>query len=228
MSGADVPRPFVIGVTGRVACGKTTVLRRLAELGAETIDADAVYHELIVPEGPLWKPLVDRFGRGILRPDGTIDRRALGAVVFADPSALAELDRMTHPAVVAELRRRVGASDAPVVAVDAVKLVESGFDRACDRVWVVTCDPAQQIERLMRRNGLTQEDAERRVAAQPLAQAMLSRADTVIDNSGVPAATRARVDAAWQSLPTGLRAGTERATVGSEESETPTNTGGGR
>ena len=192
--------PFVLGVTGNIACGKSTVLQMLAERGAETLDADAVYHALIAPGAPLWKALRERFGTDILGKDGTIDRRALGSIVFADPAALAELDALTHPAVVAEVTRLIDESRASVMVIDAVKLVESGLADACDALWLVTCDPDQQVERLMRRNRLSREEAERRVALQPSLEAKRARADAVIDNSGSMEATRLQVVTAWQRL----------------------------
>lgn len=190
-------QPFTIGLTGDIACGKSTVLRMLADLGVETIDADAVYHDLIVPEAPLWRALRDRFGDRIVASDGTIDRRTLGAIVFADPAALADLDRLTHPAIVADVRGRITTSASPVVAVDAVKLIESGLDADCDQVWIVTCERGQQIARLMNRGRLSRDEAERRVDAQPLLAPKLARADVVIDNSGPIDETRRQVERAW-------------------------------
>ncbi len=193
--------PFVLGVTGSIACGKSTVTEMLAAQGAATIDADAVYHDLIRPGRPLFRALGERFGDGVVAPGGTIDRRALGAIVFADPVALADLDRLTHPPVVEELRRRIAAAAAPVVAVDAVKLVEGGFGEECDAIWVVVCGRATQVERLMTRNGLDREEAERRVAAQSPLGPKLAAADAVIDNGGQRAETEAQVAAAWAALP---------------------------
>jgi dephospho-CoA kinase len=194
-------RAFTIGVTGDIACGKSTVLRMLADFGAETIDADAVYHELIAPGAPLWQALLDRFGDDIVGPGGAIDRQALGAIVFADQAALADLDALTHPAIVAEVQARIEASAAPVVALDAVKLIESGLAADCDRVWIVTCDRDQQIARLVSRNGLSRAEAERRIGAQPPLAPKLAQADLVIDNSGSLDATRRQVEQAWQELP---------------------------
>lgn len=199
---ASGPRrhPLLLGVTGSIACGKSTVLRLLAARGAETIDADEVYHDLIEPDAPLWHVLRGRFGDAIVGPEGRIDRRALGARVFADPAALADLDRLTHPSVWAEVRRRVAEVRAPVVAVDAVKLVESGFAAECDRVWLVTCEPDQQVGRLMARNRLSRSEAEQRLSAQPPLAKKLEAADLVIDNSGTFAATEAQVAEGWRSL----------------------------
>jgi dephospho-CoA kinase len=199
-TGHDRHGPLVVGVTGNIASGKSTVLAMLGERGAQTIDADAVYHRLIAPGLPLWSALRDRFGPGIIGPEGTIDRGALGKIVFGDPAALADLDALTHPAVIAAIDAEVAASDAAVVAIGAVKLIESGHADHCDRVWLVTCDPEEQVARLMRRNGLSREDAQQRVAAQPPLAPKLLRADAVIDNSGDLASTREQVDAAWSRL----------------------------
>ena len=193
--------PFVLGVTGNIAAGKSTVVRMLAEFGAEVIDADAVYHGLIVPDAPLWQELLDRFGDRILAPDRRIDRRALGGIVFADAAALADLDALTHPTVLAAIDAQVAASTATVVVIDAVKLIESGHADACGRVWLVVSEPARQVERLMRRNGLTRAEAERRVDAQPLLGPKLARADTVIDNNGTIDELHAQAEAAWRALP---------------------------
>ncbi len=191
-------RPFVIGVTGNIACGKSLVLETLAELGAETIDADTVYHELIVAGSPLWGALRDRFGPSIIASEQTIDRRALGRLVFSDPTLLAELDALTHPAVVHAIRCQIEESSAQVIAVDAVKLIDSGLDRACDAVWVVTCRPEQSIERLMRRNDLSRDAAAARVASQPSAEANLARADLNIDNGCTREQTRTQVIRGWR------------------------------
>jgi dephospho-CoA kinase len=193
-------RPFVIGVTGKIACGKSSVLAILREKGVETIDADQVYHALIQPSLPLWETLRSAFGEDISGEDGQIDRKALGAIVFSDPEALRLLDTLTHPAVIAEIERLIASSSAEVIAVDGVKLVESGMDRACDVVWRVTCDQATQVERLRRRNGLTDAEAERRIGAQP-SPPNSTRPENSIANDGDFTELRRRIDVAWESLP---------------------------
>jgi len=193
-------RSIVVGVTGNIACGKSTVMRCLGEYGAELIDADTVYHELIAPGRPLWKAVRARFGDGVVRDDGSIDRRALGGIVFSDPDALADLDRITHPAVIAAIRDRIVASSSPLLAVDAVKLIESGMAPLCDSVWLVTCDRAQQIERLVSRSGLPRSDAERWVDAQPPLEPKKESAHEVIDNSGSVGRTCEQVTAALSRL----------------------------
>ena len=193
-------RSSVIGVTGGIATGKSTVLSALSDLGAEVIDADRVYHELIDAGQPLNAILRNEFGPAIAAPDGTIDRSALGRLVFRDAEGLARLEALTHPAVIAEIERRLDAVAVPVVAVDAVKLVESGMDRLCDAVWLVTLDRDAQIERLMARNGLSLEEAIRRIDAHRPSNAVRERADVVIDNGGPVEATRRRVAELWRDF----------------------------
>lgn len=194
-------RPFRLGVTGGIASGKSSVMAILAELGAETIDADRVYHGLIAPGRPLHQALVARWGNGIVAADGTIDRKRLGAIVFSDSDELAALDRLTHPAIRIEIDRLYNASTARVVAVDAVKLIESGHADRCDAVWLVVADPAVQVGRLIETRHLSEEDARRRVAAQPPLEPRLARADTVIHNNGTRDDLRRQVEAAGQQLP---------------------------
>lgn len=203
---ADPPRNrFVLGVTGNIASGKSTVVRRLEEHGAVGIDADLVYRELVGPGQPLLKQLADHFGDRIIARDGRLDRPALGSIVFSDPERLRELDELTHPAVIAEIDRRVDAIDSGVVVIDAVKLVESGHADHCDQVWVVTIDTDAQMTRLMNRNRLPAEEARRRIEAQPPMAAKLARADRVIDNSGTLEETMAQVDAGWREITRTMR-----------------------
>jgi dephospho-CoA kinase len=193
-------RKFVLGVTGNIASGKSTVVRRLVEYGAIGIDADLVYRELVGPGQPLLRTLADHFGAHIIAPDGSLDRPALGAIVFSDPDKLRELDALTHPAVIAEIDRRVAEIDTGVVVIDAVKLVESGHADHCDSVWVVAIDTEAQVTRLMNRNTLPVLEARRRVEAQPPMAPKLARADRVIDNSGTLEETMAQVDAGWREI----------------------------
>jgi dephospho-CoA kinase len=194
-------RPYVIGVTGNIACGKSAVLAMLRDLGAETFDADRLYHELISSGSPLWKALRNRYGDGILADTGEIDRRELGSIVFADPAALADLDRITHPAVIDAALHRIQISPASVVAIDAVKLVQSGMAALCDQVWLVECAPTVQLERLVLRGGLSEEEARRRIAAQPPLEPARAVAHIVIDNSGPLDQTRLQVQRAWSAIP---------------------------
>ncbi len=205
--------PFLIGLTGGIACGKSTVVAMLAALGARTIDADRVTHRVQQPGTPVFRQIVAAFGRGVVAPNGTLDRRRLGAVVFGDPARLAQLEQIVHPAVRAAIRAfideaaraggyatRLGALARPVVVIDAIKLIESGWAAECDQVWVVACPEAQQVERLMSTRGMSEAEARQRIAAQPPQASRLAHATVVIDNGGAQAATRAQVDAAWQGV----------------------------
>ncbi|HUZ01111.1 MAG TPA: dephospho-CoA kinase [Thermomicrobiaceae bacterium] len=198
-------RPYVIGLTGNIACGKSAVLTMLADLGAETFDADRVAHDVMAAGMPTAERVIAEFGPGIRTADGGIDRRALGAIVFADPSRLARLEELTHPPTVAAIRDRVAASVHAVVVIDAIKLFEAGLAPDCDQVWVVTCDHEQQLERLMRRNGFDRREAQQRINAQPPQEEKVRRADVVINNSGSLYSTAAQVRAAWMALPSQRR-----------------------
>lgn len=191
---------YILGVTGNIAVGKSTVLRRLAELGAYAIDADLVYRELVEPGEPLLASLADRFGPEILGDEGSLDRSALGAIVFSDPAALADLDRLTHPAVIAEIDRRVAEISEGVAVIDAVKLIESGHADHCDEVWLVMADTETQVTRLMNRTILNEVEARRRVDAQSPVGPKLARVDRVIDNSGSLDSTMAQVTAGWREI----------------------------
>jgi dephospho-CoA kinase len=192
--------PYIIGLTGNIGTGKSTVAAMLAELGAEVIDADRLAHELMAPGRPEWEQIVARFGPEILQPDGTIDRRKLGAIVFRDPAALAALERILHPAVRARIRERFAATERPVVVVEAIKLLEGGLYREVDAVWVVTADRDVQLARLVASRGLSPEEAEARLAAQGDQAEKVARADVVIDNRGELRDTQKQVLAAWQAI----------------------------
>jgi dephospho-CoA kinase len=203
-------RSYVIGITGNIACGKSLVTDHLANLGAFTLDADRVAHELMRSGTATFTRIVERFGSTVVGEDGELDRRRLGRIVFNDPAALKDLDAITHPAVVHEILRRIESSGAEVAVIDAIKLYESGLGDECDETWAVICDPAVQIERLMQRNGIDETEARRRIDAQPRQRDKAERADRVIDNSGTRETTLRRVDQIWRALPR-ARASGERA-----------------
>ncbi|MFO7697594.1 MAG: dephospho-CoA kinase [Anaerolineae bacterium] len=191
-------RPYVIGLTGRIATGKSTVARMLADLGACVIDADLVAHEIMRAGTAVHTAVVERFSAGILTIDGEIDRQALGARVFADPAELLALDTLVHPAVRRETRRLATACASPIIVVEAIKLLEAGMDADCDAVWVVTAPPAVQVARLMGRSALTCTQAELRIHAQAPQSTLEARADVVIDNGGALDCTRRQVERAWR------------------------------
>jgi dephospho-CoA kinase len=189
-----------IGVTGPIGCGKSTVTGWLAERpGIVIIDADQVARDVVEPGEPALDAVIARFGVGVRREDGSLDRAALGQIVFADPAALRDLEAITHPAVRARILAAIAdaeAAGAPAVVIEAIKLVEGGLAALCDEVWLVTCDGAVQRQRLVGR-GEPVGDAERRIAAQAgLAERVRPVATRIIDTSGDRAATRALVEAA--------------------------------
>jgi dephospho-CoA kinase len=126
----------------------------LRQRGAEVVDADLVYRSLLAPGSTLWKRVVERFGPAIVGSDGDIDRAALADIVFTDPEALADLDRITHPAVIAEIRGRIAQTRSPFVVLEAVKLVQSGLTSDVDALWFITADPETRLCRLMSRSGV--------------------------------------------------------------------------
>jgi dephospho-CoA kinase len=191
----------VIGLTGGIASGKSTVSGMLRELGARVVDADAIAREVVAPGRPAWEEIVAWLGRDILQADGSIDRRRLGELVFADREARAALEAITHPRIAAAAREALAAAarDGCAVAVlDVPLLYEAGWDRQVDEVWVVYVDAHTQVERLMARDGLTAAQAGVRIAAQGPLAAKADLADVVIDNGGGPESTRAQVAAAWR------------------------------
>ncbi len=183
---------ILIGLTGNIACGKSVVLRQLRELGAYTIDADKSIHGILRKGGPAYGAVVEEFGDAILGEGGEIDRRALGKIVFSDPAKLRRLEEIEHPIVRRIIDDEIAAAEQPIVVLDAIKLIESGWADKCDEVWVVTCTREQQIERLMRTRNYPRDEAEMRVNAQPPQQDKVARATRVIDNSGTLEQTQSR------------------------------------
>ena len=198
-----------VGLTGGIGSGKSTVSRLLSERGAVIVDADVAARKVVEPGGPAYQAVVDRFGPGILAPDGVIDRPALAAIVFSDPAARADLEGITHPAVGVLINEQLAAEAANdhVVILDVPLLVESGRTGTAG-VIVVDCPPETAIRRLVEQREMDEADARRRVAAQVSREERLAHADLVIDNSGSPEALERQVDAAWAWIQ-GLRAASE-------------------
>ncbi|MCC7107509.1 MAG: dephospho-CoA kinase [Chloroflexi bacterium] len=196
---SKIPLAFLIGLTGGIACGKSAVGKLLRNLGADYIDADHLVHELLGPGGAAVEAVLARFGAGVRQADGGIDRRALGAIVFGDPPSLRDLECLLHPAVRAEARRRIAASRASVVVVDAIKLIEGGLAKQCDSVWVVTCPPDLQQQRLIALRGMSSAEADARLVSQPNQATRLPYANVVIDNAGTLEELEAQVRRAWQA-----------------------------
>lgn len=197
---------YLIGLTGNIATGKSLVAQMLSELGAHIIDADALVHDLQRKGTPVHDAIVAQFGAGILHPSGEIDRARLGALAFAYPEALRRLEAIVHPAVGAEIERRLSdiqqmTSDLRIVAVlEAIKLIEAGLHQRCNELWVVTARPEVQLERLMRERGLSEADARLRIEAQPPQADKAALANVLIENNGTVEELRAEVQRHWEHV----------------------------
>jgi dephospho-CoA kinase len=200
MSRRQSPRPLLIGLTGNIATGKSTVAAMLAELGALTIDADKVAHRVMRPGTPAHAKIVEAFGPQVVASRETIDRKVLGRIVFEHPSALARLEAIVHPATLAAIDRQIDAASADVVVIEAIKLIESGLADTCHSVWVTTSPPEQRIQRLVDHRDMSRAEARRRVEAQRPQEERVARADVIIDNSGSLSATRQQVVEAWRRV----------------------------
>jgi dephospho-CoA kinase len=191
----------VIGLTGGIASGKSSVAGMLEKLGAVIIDADLLAREVVAPGEPAYRDIVSAFGAGILNPDRTINRRALGGLVFADPEARRRLESITHPAIgrkaeerIAELRQ----SGLPAIFYMAPLLIEAGVTSRVDELWVVYVDRETQLQRLMARDGSSREEALGRIAAQMPIEEKKKFGSVVIDNSGTPEETESQVRSIWE------------------------------
>jgi dephospho-CoA kinase len=194
---------LTVGLTGGIASGKSTVSRLLRERGAPIVDADQIVHQLQAPGCPLLAEIADAFGPEIIRPDGSLDRPRLGAIVFNDPAKRHQLEAIVHPPVRAQIWAEVERhrqAGAPAVILDIPLLIEGGWHEQLDRVWLVWVDAATQVERLMARDGLAREGALARIGAQMPLDQKRAYADLVIDNSGPLTQLEAQVDQAWRSL----------------------------
>ena len=207
------PDKTLVGLTGNIATGKSTVMRMAADAGALTIDADKIVHQLLDGDGELQAAVAAAFGPAVRRANGTIDRTALADIVFSNPERLRELERLVHPAVRRQIRKQIDDSDATVVFVEAIKLLEGGLAELVDQVWVTRTQRRTQIERLMVCRGMDAETAAMRVNAQPPQEAKVARADVVIDTDGTMESTREQFALAWERLPApGTAAPPERQT----------------
>lgn len=190
-----------IGLTGGIASGKSTVARELERLGAHIIDADVLARDVVALGTPGLREVVARFGVGVLAPDGTLDRAALGRIVFSDDRARADLNAIIHPRVRERARELERSAPPGAIVVHVIPLlVETGQGDSFDEVVVVDTTVEQQIARLMRRNGYERDEAMRRIASQAKREERLRAATRVIDSSGPVPATMAQVRALWQEL----------------------------
>ncbi len=192
-----------VGLTGGIACGKTVVRELLADRGAFTIDADAVVHQLMAAGTDLTRRIGEAFGSGVLSADGSVDRTSLGRLVFADSSARSKLNALVHPDVIREEKRLLREAEGrgeDIGVVDAALMIEAGTYRDYDKLLVVHCPRALQLERLAARDDLSRAEAARRVDAQMPVEEKKAYADFLIDTSGSLADTERQVEDVWQKL----------------------------
>ena len=161
----EAPRPLIVGITGPTGAGKTSALRALEQLGGCVLDCDAIYHEMLRSDDGLRRALTDAFG-SVFTADGHLDRQKLGTLVFGDPQQLERLNNIIYTYLPRELERRMAASPAPIIGIDAINLVESGLSKLCDRALAVLAPVEDRIRRIMARDGISDEYARLRVAAQ--------------------------------------------------------------
>ena len=189
------PPPLRVGLTGGISSGKSTVASLFSQLGVPVIDTDRIARDVVEPGTPVLTALVARFGAGILQADGRLDRRALRSRVFADPQARLDLEALTHPAIQEETERRSAIAGGPYQLIAVPLLVEKGLKSRYDRVLVVDCDPALQLQRLVVRDGSTEAEGRAILAAQAQPAERLAAADDVIRNDGDIRALAGQVEA---------------------------------
>ena len=196
---------ILAGLTGGIASGKSTVCSMLRQLGAKVVDSDRIAREVVEPGQPAWKEIVEWLGAEYLLPSGGIDRKKIGALVFSSVEARHRLEEITHPRireVVMHAAMTAAAEGAEVVVLDVPLLFEVGWDKLADEVWVVYVDRENQMERLMRRDSLSAEQAAARLDAQMSLAEKARRADVLIDNSKDLTSTRRQVSEAWRRFMT--------------------------
>ena len=188
---------IVWGLTGNIACGKSTVEAMLRDASVPVIDADHVARAVVAPGEPALREIVEHFGEQVLQMDGSLDRPALGAIVFADPSARAALEAITHPRIhqrIAQLLGDLAGKGIPLAVVSAALMIESGSSKNYAGLLVVTCPEETQMERLRSRDDFSESDALARIRSQMPQAKKAARADQVIDNSGTVEETREQVE----------------------------------
>ncbi len=194
---------YVIGLTGGIGSGKSTVADMLEEKGAVVLSADQLGHEVYVPGRPAWQEVVDAFGRDIVAADGSIDRKKLGAIVFSDPQGRERLNAITHPRMKEMMQQRLAelAAEGTAVAVlEAALLLDAGWDDLTDEVWVTAAPAALAAQRTAERTGLTREEVLARIRAQMSNEERVRRADVVIDTDCSLEETRQQVEREWSRL----------------------------
>ena len=193
----------VIGLTGGIGSGKSTVSQYLAELGARVIDADKVAHEVFEPDTEGWRELVNAFGEGIVSSNGEIDRKKLGEIVFNDPQALSRLNGIVHPQAYKLVKSRLGEyrrQGVAVVVLEVILLIEAGWAHLADEIWVTVASEDSVVKRLEQQRGLTEEEILARIRSQTPSEERVKHADIVIDNNGDPEEMKKKVKELWDKI----------------------------
>jgi len=193
----------VIGFTGGIGSGKTTITQYLAELGAVIIDADKVGHEAFEPNTEIWREVVNAFGSDILAPDNKIDRKKLGPIVFGDPDALSRLNGIMHPRMFDMMKVRIEEcrqQGEKVVVIEAAVLIEANWTPLADEVWVATAPEAAVLDRLEKQRGMDKEQTLARIHSQLSSEDRAEHADVIINNEGSLDELKAKISQLWEQL----------------------------
>jgi dephospho-CoA kinase len=217
------PNKYVIGLTGNIGVGKSVVRQMLQHSGAYTIDADSLAHQVMMPNAPAYKPILNTFGQFIVGPDGRINRQMLGQMVFSNPDALKKLEDITHPIIRQGINALVSRSTQRVVVIEAIKLIEGGLADLVDAVWVVDVKPQIQYKRLIEKRKMSEADAKQRILAQGPQGEKLKRANVVIDNNGNVEDTWKQVQKQWADIRQQLTGGAAKPATGDSKAA-PTGT----
>jgi dephospho-CoA kinase len=191
----------IIGLTGNIATGKSAVMRLAEKQGAYAIDADKIVHELMDHDPDIQAAIAVAFGSEVRMENGRIDRKRLGEIVFNDANALKDLEAMVHPAVRQVVAERIQTSEANIVIMEAIKLLEGELAQACHQIWVTRCSKQRQMQRLMICRGWDADTSSARVKAQPPQEEKVAMADVAIDTNGLMTETESQFFAAWERLP---------------------------
>lgn len=195
---------MIIGLTGNMGTGKSTVARLLVEKGALHIDADKLAREVVQPGEPAYEDIVSYFGREILNEKGKIDRQALGEIVFNDSGERKRLEEFTHPRIIGRIDEIIeGQAEGVVIVIDAPLLIEAGLHERVDEVWVTDCARKTQIERITKRDGLSEEEIEKRLSSLMSNEEKRSYADVVVFTNGTKEMLKERMDELWEQRVSG-------------------------
>jgi len=197
---------LIVGLTGGIVGGKSTVASMFKDLGVKIVDADKLGHSVILPHRPAWKKIIRLFGKDFLRKDLTIDREKLGKIVFANQTLLKKLNEITHPEIIKLIKKEINLaknktySQEKVLIIDAALIYEAKIDRLMDKIIVVYIDEDEQVKRLIRRNNLSKEEALHRIKSQMSTKEKVKMADYIIDNSSSLDKTKKQVEKIWKNL----------------------------